>query len=122
VTKAVRKPWQMYPLGCLFGLGFDTATEVALLVLAGAGAASGLPWFAILCLPVLFAAGMTLLDTINGVFMTHAYGWSASKPLRKLYYDFTLTGLSVALALLVGGMELIAVLTEQLGLEWSLPA
>ena len=75
----MRKPWHMYPLGCLFGLGFDTATEVALLVLAGAGAAGGLPFYAILCLPILFAAGMTLFDTLDGMFMNFAYGWAFSR-------------------------------------------
>src|SRR3954466_15576613 len=77
-TRAVRKPWHMYPLGCLFGLGFDTATEVALLVLAGGGAAGGGPFYAILCLPILFAAGMTLFDTLDGMFMNFAYGWAFS--------------------------------------------
>jgi len=81
-TRAIRKPWQMYPLGMLFGLGFDTATEVALLVLAGGAAASGLPFYAILCLPILFAAGMSLFDTIDGAFMNFAYGWAFSKPVR----------------------------------------
>lgn len=90
--KSITKPWQMYPLGLLFGLGFDTATEIALLVLAGSGAASGLPWYAILCLPVLFAAGMSLLDTIDGSFMNFAYGWAFSKPVRKVYYNLTITG------------------------------
>ncbi len=85
----------MYPLGLLFGLGFDTATEIALLVLAGSGAASGLPWYAILCLPVLFAAGMCLLDIIDGSFMNFAYGWAFSQPVRKIYYNLTITGLSV---------------------------
>src|SRR3954451_20698105 len=103
-TRAVRKPWHMYPLGCLFGLGFDTATEVALLVLAGAGAASGLPFYAILCLPILFAAGMSLLDRLDGAFMNFAYGWAFSKPVRKVFYNLTVTGLSVAVALLVGAI------------------
>ncbi|MEU1409823.1 HoxN/HupN/NixA family nickel/cobalt transporter, partial [Streptomyces sp. NPDC005728] len=92
VTGSITKPWQMYPLGLLFGLGFDTATEIALLVPAGSGAASGLPWYAILCLPVLFAAGMSLLDTIDGSFMNFAYGWAFSKPVRKVYYNLTITG------------------------------
>ena len=97
----------MYPLGLLFGLGFDTATEVALLVLAGSAAAAGLPWYAILCLPILFAAGMCLLDTIDGSFMNFAYGWAFSKPVRKVYYNITITGLSVAVALLIGDVELL---------------
>src|SRR5829696_9499698 len=116
-TRAVRKPWHMYPLGCLFGLGFDTATEVALLVLAGAGAASGLPFYALLCLPILFAAGMSLFDTLDGMFMNFAYGWAFSKPVRKIFYNLAITGLSVAVALLVGGIELLAVLAEKRSLK-----
>ena len=106
-TRAVRKPWHMYPLGCLFGLGFDTATEVGLLVLAGGAAASGLPFYAILCLPILFAAGMSLFDTIDGAFMNFAYGWAFSQPVRKLFYNVAVTGLSVAVALVVGSIELL---------------
>lgn len=103
-TRAIRKPWQMYPLGILFGLGFDTVTEISLLVLAAWSVASGLPWYAILCLPVLFAAGMSLLDTIDGSFMNFAYGWAFSKPVRKVYYNLTITGLSIAVALIIGGI------------------
>ncbi|MFI9274860.1 HoxN/HupN/NixA family nickel/cobalt transporter [Kitasatospora sp. NPDC052896] len=114
VMKSITKPWQMYPVGVLFGLGFDTATEVALLVLAGTGAASGLPWYAILCLPVLFAAGMSLLDTIDGSFMNFAYGWAFSKPVRKVYYNLTITGLSVAVAFIIGTVELLGLLAQQL--------
>ncbi|MCF3960777.1 HoxN/HupN/NixA family nickel/cobalt transporter [Streptomyces fuscigenes] len=117
VMKSITKPWQMYPLGLLFGLGFDTATEIALLVLAGSGAASGLPWYAILCLPVLFAAGMSLLDTIDGSFMNFAYGWAFSKPVRKVYYNLTITGLSVAVAVLIGTVELLGLLADKLGLH-----
>ncbi|MFI9173725.1 Nickel transporter NicT [Streptomyces lincolnensis] len=117
VMKSITKSWQMYPLGLLFGLGFDTATEIALLVLAGSGAASGLPWYAILCLPVLFAAGMSLLDTIDGSFMNFAYGWAFSKPVRKVYYNLTITGLSVAVALLIGTVELLGLLVDRLGLH-----
>ena len=91
-TKSVTASWQMYPVGLLFGLGFDTTTEVALLVLAGTSAAAGLPWYAILCLPVLFTAGMCLLDTIDGSFMNFAYGWAFSNPVRKVYYNITITG------------------------------
>jgi len=119
-TRAIRAPWQMYPLGLLFGLGFDTATEVALLVLAGAGAASGLPFYAILCLPVLFAAGMSLFDTIDGAFMNFAYGWAFSKPIRKIFYNITITGLSVAVALLVGTVELLSVFADKLRLRGGL--
>jgi len=119
-TRAVRKSWHMYPLGCLFGLGFDTASEVALLVLAGAGAASGLPFYAILCLPVLFAAGMSLFDTLDGAFMRFAYGWAFASPVRKLYYNLAVTGLSVAVALLIGGIELLEVLDVSTGIDLDL--
>jgi high-affinity nickel-transport protein len=113
-TKAVTKPWQMYPIGLLFGLGFDTATEISLLVLAGGAAAFQLPWYAILTLPVLFAAGMSLLDTIDGCFMNFAYGWAFSRPVRKVYYNMTITGLSVAVALIIGTIELVSILTDKL--------
>ena len=122
-TRAVAKPWHMYPLGVLFGLGFDTATEVALLVLAGAAAGGGLPWYGILCLPILFAAGMSLLDTIDGAFMNFAYGWAFARPIRKVFYNITISALSVAVALLVGTVELLSVLADQLGLTggvWDL--
>ena len=115
-TKTVTKPWQMYPIGVLFGLGFDTATEVGLLVLAGGAAAFALPWYAVLTLPILFAAGMSLLDTIDGCFMNFAYGWAFSKPVRKVYYNITVTGLSVAVALIIGSIELISILTEKTGI------
>ena len=116
-TNAVTKPWQMYPVGLLFGLGFDTATEVALLATAGAAAAGGLPIYAILCLPILFAAGMSLLDTIDGAFMNFAYGWAFSKPVRKVFYNITITWLSVVVALVIGTIELLAVLADKLSLE-----
>jgi high-affinity nickel-transport protein len=115
-TNAVSKPWQMYPVGLLFGLGFDTATEVALLATAGAAAAGGLPIYAILCLPILFAAGMSLLDTIDGAFMNFAYGWAFAKPVRKLFYNITITWLSVVVALVIGTIELMSVLATKLGL------
>jgi high-affinity nickel-transport protein len=118
-TRAIRKPWQMYPLGILFGLGFDTATEVALLFLAAGAAGAGLPWYAILCLPILFAAGMSLLDTIDGSFMNFAYGWAFSKPVRKVYYNITVTGLSVAVALVIGTIELLSIAAEKLSLDGS---
>jgi high-affinity nickel-transport protein len=116
VTRAVNSPWQMYPIGMLFGLGFDTASEVALLFLAAGAATSGLPFYAILCLPVLFAAGMSLLDTIDGSFMNFAYGWAFSKPIRKVYYNIAVTGLSVAVALIIGTIELMAVVADRLSL------
>jgi high-affinity nickel-transport protein len=114
VTKAVTKPVHMYPVGLLFGLGFDTVTEVGLLVVAGGAAAASLPWWGILTIPILFASGMSLLDTIDGSFMNFAYGWAFSKPIRKIYYNITITALSVAVALLIGGIELISVLSEKL--------
>ncbi|MQY27355.1 Nickel transporter NicT [Nocardia aurantia] len=117
VLRVITRPWQMYPVGVLFGLGFDTATEVALLVLAGTSAAGGLPWYAILCLPVLFAAGMSLLDTIDGSFMNFAYGWAFAKPVRKVFYNITITALSVAVALIVGTIELLGLLADRFG--WS---
>jgi high-affinity nickel-transport protein len=116
-TRAVNRSWQMYPLGVLFGLGFDTATEIALLFLAGGAAGAGLPWYAVLTLPVLFAAGMSLLDTIDGSFMNFAYGWAFANPARKLYYNATVTGLSVVVALGIGGIELAGVLADRLGLR-----
>jgi high-affinity nickel-transport protein len=115
LTNAITSPWQIYPVGLLFGLGFDTVTEVTLLVIAGTGVAAGLPWYAIMCLPILFAAGMSLLDTIDGSFMNFAYGWAFSKPIRKVYYNITITGLSVAVALVIGTVELLSVLADKAG-------
>ncbi|CAM3114398.1 HoxN/HupN/NixA family nickel/cobalt transporter [Skermania piniformis] len=114
-TRSITRSWQMYPLGILFGLGFDTATEIALLVLAGTSSAAGLPWYAIGCLPVLFAAGMSLLDTIDGAFMNTAYGWAFDRPVRKVYYNITITGLSVVVALVVGTIELLGLAAERFG-------
>ncbi|MGB8408163.1 MAG: HoxN/HupN/NixA family nickel/cobalt transporter [Mycobacterium sp.] len=119
VMKRIKRPIQMFPVGLLFGLGFDTATEVALLALAGTGAAAGLPWFAVLTLPVLFAAGMSLMDTADGLFMTVAYDWAFAKPVRKIYYNLTITGLSVAVALLIGTIELVGVLHDNM--DWVNP-
>jgi nickel/cobalt transporter (NiCoT) family protein len=121
-TKTISKPWQMYPIGVLFGLGFDTASEVALLFLAAGAAGAGLPFYAILCLPILFAAGMSLLDTIDGSFMNFAYGWAFSKPVRKVFYNITITGLSVAVALVIGTIEIVGLLATKLdgqGPFWS---
>ncbi|MCA1217513.1 HoxN/HupN/NixA family nickel/cobalt transporter [Streptomyces sp. 8L] len=113
LTKSVRKAWHIYPIGVLFGLGFDTATEVGLLVLAGGAAAFSLPFYSILVLPILFAAGMCLMDTVDGVFMNAAYGWAFAKPVRKVFYNITITSISVAVALIIGTIELIGVLTDQ---------
>ena len=118
-TKSITRPRQMYPVGLLFGLGFDTATEVALLVVAGGAGAAGLPWYAILCLPVLFAAGMSLMDSIDGSFMNFAYGWAFSKPVRKVFYNLAITGLSVAVALVVGTIELGGLVASELKLSGS---
>jgi nickel/cobalt transporter (NiCoT) family protein len=119
---AVTDSWQMYPIGLLFGLGFDTATEIALLFLAAGAAGAGLPFYAILCLPILFAAGMSLLDTIDGSFMNFAYGWAFSKPVRKVFYNVTVTGLSVVVALGIGTIELGGLLAQKLdahGAFWT---
>jgi nickel/cobalt transporter (NiCoT) family protein len=116
LTKSISRPGQMYPVGLLFGIGFDTATEVTLMVMAGSGAAAGLPWYAIVCLPLLFAAGMSLFDTLDGTFMNFAYHWAFANPVRKVYYNLTITGLSVAVAFLIGTIELIGILHDQLGL------
>lgn len=117
LTKSVRKPWHIYPIGVLFGLGFDTATEVGLLVLAGGAAAFNLPFYAVLVLPILFAAGMCLMDTTDGVFMNYAYGWAFAKPVRKIFYNLTITSISVAVALIIGTIELVGVLADRLGID-----
>jgi high-affinity nickel-transport protein len=119
LTKTVTEPRRMYPIGILFGLGFDTATEVTLLVVAGSAGAAGLPLYAILCLPVLFAAGMSLLDTIDGSFMNFAYGWAFSQPVRKVFYNITITGLSVMVAAVIGTIELGGLAAQHLNLTGS---
>ncbi len=118
-TRIIRTPRQMYPVGLLFGLGFDTATEVALLFLAAGAAGAGLPFYAVLCLPILFAAGMSLLDTIEGSFMNYAYGWAFSTPVRKVFYNITITGLSVAVALVIGTIEIVGLLVQKLNAQGS---
>ena len=119
VTKVVARPHHMYPIGLLFGLGFDTASEVALLVIAGSAGAAGLPWYAILCLPVLFAAGMSLMDSIDGTFMNFAYGWALSKPVRKVFYNLTITSLSIAVAVVIGTIEIGGLVASELNLSGS---
>ncbi|MGW1811401.1 HoxN/HupN/NixA family nickel/cobalt transporter [Streptomyces sp. NPDC002078] len=116
LTRSVSRPGQMYPVGLLFGIGFDTATEVTLMVMAGSGAAARLPWYAIVCLPLLFAAGMSLFDTLDGTFMNFAYHWAFSNPVRKVYYNLTITGLSITVAFLIGTIELVGSLHDQLRL------
>ncbi len=113
-AERIDAPWKMYPVGVLFGLGFDTATEVALLVLAGTAVAGGLPFWAILSLPVLFAAGMSLFDTIDGCFMNFAYDWAFSKPVRKVFYNLTITGLSVFVAFFIGTIEIVGLIGQEL--------
>ncbi|MCW2740018.1 MAG: nicT [Blastococcus sp.] len=117
VTRRVSKPWHLYPVGLLMGLGFDTATQVGLLVLAAGSAAFVLPWYAILVLPVLFAAGMSLFDTADGVLMSRAYGWAFLKPIRKVFYNLTVTVLSVSVALVIGALVLVGLVVERLGIE-----
>jgi high-affinity nickel-transport protein len=122
LMKSIKSPWQMYPVGILFGLGFDTATEVALLAATAGAATAGLPWYAVLSLPILFAAGMATMDTADGSFMNFAYGWAFSKPVRKVYYNITITGLSVAVAMLIGTIEIFGLVAQELKLNggfWS---
>ena len=125
LARRVDEPWKMYPIGVLFGLGFDTATEVALLVLAGSAVVSGLPFYAILSLPILFAAGMCLFDTADGCFMNFAYDWAFAKPIRKVYYNITITGLSVFVAFFVGTIEFLGLIGSEYKLSggfWSFMA
>jgi high-affinity nickel-transport protein len=109
----IDRSWKMYPLGVLFGLGFDTASEVALLAVAAGVATHHVPFLAVVSLPILFAAGMSLMDTIDGAFMSRAYGWAFSSPVRKVYYNLTVTSLSVVVALVIGGAELLQVLLSR---------
>jgi high-affinity nickel-transport protein len=113
----VRKSWHMYPLGVLFGLGFDTATEVGVLAIAAGVATHHVPFLAVISLPILFAAGMCLMDTFDGAFMSQAYGWAFSNPVRRIYYNITVTSLSVAVALVIGAVELLQVASEKLSLH-----
>ena len=118
----IDKSWKMYPLGILFGLGFDTASEVGLLAISAGVATKHVPFLAVLSLPLLFAAGMSLMDTADGAFMSHAYGWAFSNPVRKVYYNITVTSLSVFVALAVGTIELLQVLSAKFQLDtgvWS---
>jgi nickel/cobalt transporter (NiCoT) family protein len=113
LARRVDTPWKIYPVGVLFGLGFDTATEIALLVLAGSAVVSGLPFYAILSLPILFAAGMCLFDTADGCFMNFAYDWAFARPIRKVYYNLTITGLSVFVAFFIGTVEILSLIGQQ---------
>jgi high-affinity nickel-transport protein len=117
VMRRVNKPWHLYPVGLLMGLGFDTASQVALLVLAAGTAAFTMPWYAIMVLPILFAAGMSLFDAADGVLMSRAYGWAFLKPIRKVFYNLTVTVLSVFVALVIGTIVLVGLLTDRLGIQ-----
>ncbi|HEX6510941.1 MAG TPA: HoxN/HupN/NixA family nickel/cobalt transporter [Chloroflexota bacterium] len=118
--RLIRHSWQMYPVGFLFGLGFDTASEVALLAISAGAASQGLPFLAVVALPVIFAAGMSLMDTLDGAFMAKAYGWAFSNPVRKVFYNLTVTALSVFVALFVGGVEVSQLLIQLLKLNGGL--
>jgi nickel/cobalt transporter (NiCoT) family protein len=123
--KMITRSWHMYPLGILFGLGFDTATEIGVLGISAAAASKGLSFWAILVFPVLFAAGMSLIDTTDNILMLGAYGWAFVKPIRKLYYNMTITSVSVVVALVVGGIEALGLLAEHFHLQgrfWELVA
>jgi nickel/cobalt transporter (NiCoT) family protein len=112
--KLIRRDWQLYPVGVVFGLGLDTATEVALLSTTALLASRHIPWYAILCLPILFTAGMTLMDTIDGLFMNLAYEWAFLNPVRKVYYNLAITGLSVAICFFIGGVEVLGLLPREI--------
>jgi len=111
--KAITREWQLYPVGVVFGLGFDTATEVALLASTALLASQHVPWYAIICLPILFTAGMTLMDTTDGLFMNLAYGWAFFNPVRKVYYNLAITGLSVAICFFIGGIEVLSLVPRE---------
>jgi high-affinity nickel-transport protein len=117
VFRLVTKSWHMYPLGFLFGLGFDTATEIAVLGISAAEASRGLSIWSIMVFPALFAAGMSLIDTTDGVLMLGAYGWAFARPIRKLYYNLTITAVSVLVALIVGGIEVLGLIGGRLELD-----
>jgi nickel/cobalt transporter (NiCoT) family protein len=119
----ITRSWHMYPLGLLFGLGFDTATEVGVLGISAAQGSAGLPIWSILVFPALFAAGMSLIDTTDSVMMVQAYGWAFLRPVRKLYYNLTMTFISIVVALLIGGLEIMGLAADKLGFEgpfWKL--
>jgi high-affinity nickel-transport protein len=115
--RIISKSWHMYPLGFLFGLGFDTATEIGLLGISAAQVAQGMSLWAMLIFPALFTAGMALVDTTDGVFMVGAYGWAFANPIRKLWYNLTITAVSVLVALFIGGIEALGLLVDKFGLE-----
>ncbi|MBV9661725.1 MAG: HoxN/HupN/NixA family nickel/cobalt transporter [Acidimicrobiales bacterium] len=112
--RSITKTWHMYFVGAVFGIGFDTATEVLLLAATATAATQGLPWYAVLSLPLLFAGGLTIFDTLDGFFMNFAYGWAFARPVRKVYYNLVITGLSIAVALLIGTIEVAGVISDKL--------
>ncbi len=112
--RAIKSEWQMYPVGVVFGMGFDTATEVLLLGTTAFLASEHLPWYAIICLPILFTAGMSLMDTTDGIFMNLAYGWAFFNPVRKVYYNLAITGLSVAICFFIGGIEALGLIPYEI--------
>jgi high-affinity nickel-transport protein len=123
--RSITRTWQLYFVGLVFGIGFDTATEVVLLTATVYAATSGLPFYAVLALPLLFAGGMTLFDTLDGCFMNFAYGWAFARPVRKVYYNLVITGLSIGAAFIIGTIEILGVLTNEVHLHgafWSLMA
>jgi high-affinity nickel-transport protein len=121
--KAITKEWQMYPVGVVFGMGFDTATEVALLLTIAILSSSGhIPWYAIICLPILFTAGMSMMDTTDGMFMNLAYGWAFFNPVRKVYYNLAITGLSVAVCVFIGAIETLGLLPYEIKKRNGAPA
>jgi high-affinity nickel-transport protein len=115
--RSITKEWQMYPVGVVFGMGFDTATEVALLATTAVLAARALPFYAIMCLPILFTAGMSMMDTADGLFMNVAYGWAFFNPVRKVYYNLAITGLSVAICFFIGTIEVLGLLPMELHIK-----
>jgi high-affinity nickel-transport protein len=117
LMRLVTRSWHIDPIGVLFGFGFDTVTEIALLAVAGTAATTGLPWYAVLVLPVLFTAGMSVLDTTDGAFMNSAYGWAFARPVRKVFYNMTVTLISVVVAVVIGLVEVIGVITSELGID-----
>jgi nickel/cobalt transporter (NiCoT) family protein len=115
--RTIDKEWKMYPVGVVFGLGFDTATEVLLLATTAFFASKGLPWYSIMCLPILFTAGMSLLDTLDGCFMNLAYGWAFFNPVRRIYYNLAITGLSIGICFFIGTIEILGLLPSELHLK-----
>jgi len=115
--KSIRHPWQLYFVGLVFGIGFDTTTEVVLLAATAYAAIQGLPYYAVLALPFLFAGGLMLFDTLDGLFMNFAYGWAFARPVRKVYYNLVITGLSIGAAFIIGTIEILGVLTDELHLS-----